>query len=152
MRTPYGKIPFTNFMMIECEKTIPCIMSFTCGVLFYIISRCLDYNIELSTEILQSGITVGAIFAGFDAVHKNTLLELNSGKFKRLKSTSYRKLLRTYIDSSLRVALLFIVSSFTFSFLPECLKGTWCFPAWLFLFLWMILTYWRINRIMRLLF
>lgn len=138
-------------MTITCEKWYPFILSVSCGIICYTLLRFIDHNIEVTDSLLQSGITVAAIFAGFDAVHKNTLIGLHNKNLERINSTNYRELLRSYIGASLNTSIIFIIASIIASLLPEHLIGIWCFPVWLTLFLWMILTFWRINRIMRLL-
>lgn len=138
-------------MTITCEKWCPFILSVSCGIISFFLLHFFNYNIDLTDSLLQSGITVAAIFAGFDAVHKNTLIGLQSDNINRINSTNYRELLRSYIDASLNTSIIFIISSIIASLLLKHLIGIWCFPVWLTLFLWMILTFWRINRIMRLL-
>ena len=56
------------------------------GTVLGIVLYNLNYVLYISSSILSSGITVGAIFAGFDVTQKTLLITLNSNKIKQIEN------------------------------------------------------------------
>ncbi len=107
------------------------------------------------TNMLGIGITVSAIFAGFDSVYRNNLLELQSKALKALNRTNLKQDLHSYISASMSSSMLVITYSFILLCFPEeniktlhtTLRGL-DFVIWLALIVFMLLCFRRIHSIM----
>lgn len=97
--------------------------------------------------IMQAGITLGSIFAGFDTVLKSTYLTLSTRGLAQLrKSKLNRKVLREIL-LSLIASLFFIAVCFINILLKmECFQGVrafiWCFGA-----IWMVISFFNVHRL-----
>lgn len=69
--------------------------------------------------MLSSGMTIGAIFAGFDGVHKSLLVGLNTPSLRQMKKTAYYDDILQYMASNLYWSLWFVIASFIFQWILD---------------------------------
>ena len=127
------------------------------GTVLGIVLYNFNYVLYISSSILSSGITVGAIFAGFDVTHKTLLITLNSNKIKQLENVkSYYNYLIGYMNANLKGALIFVIYSFILLHMIDSnqifnLAEHWwkpfAFALWLGCGTYMCTAFWRISSI-----
>lgn len=98
-------------MSLKNEKRYPMV----CGIIIALVGLGITWIgiIPCVTQtMLSSGMTIGAIFAGFDGVHKSLLIGLNTPLWRQIKQTEYFDDILSYMSSNLYWSLWFIVISF----------------------------------------
>ncbi|HIX89174.1 MAG TPA: hypothetical protein H9976_08680 [Candidatus Akkermansia intestinavium] len=106
------------------------------------------FDISLNGPLVEGGLTVGSIFAGFDAVHTNTLLTTRSRILEEVRRTKLKYDLVQYLESALSTSLYFIIISILLLMMPDTvLKNPITTAVWAFFATWMIATYHRIHSI-----
>ncbi|MCD8061199.1 MAG: hypothetical protein LUE13_02475 [Akkermansiaceae bacterium] len=74
---------------------------------------------SITQTMLSSGMTIGAIFAGFDGVHKSLLVGLNTPSLRQMKKTAYYDDILQYMASNLYWSLWFVIASFIFQWILD---------------------------------
>lgn len=145
---------FFGGMIMWWEKLYPvCLafgLTFVCFLLFY-----MDFDfmneVHINEAVLSAGITVGAVFAGFEAVEQGTLLQGVHKRFEKILNSEYGRLLLRYINESMISSLLFMaVSIFLLLIYSPALQSNmqYALPAWLFFLLYMLLSFYRCHTIL----
>lgn len=149
---------------LKIEQNYPKILGLIASVLGIVF---LSYGFLpcVSSSLLSAGITVGAIFAGFDAVHKTLIMSLDSPSLKKIRRTAYYNDLLNYTKSNLISSLSFIIISFIALLMletPICnelnsdtvqnKKNLYFLPhivtiIWIYLGVYMCASFFRINSI-----
>lgn len=97
-----------------------------------------------SADILNSSITLAAIFAGFLATAKSMLVSMSSPTLDKLKRTSFYGLLISYLAEAVWMAMLFCA----FCMLGYFVSGRGCLftVIWTTLAACSVLTWVRVTR------
>lgn len=113
---------------------------------------------SITQTMLSSGMTIGAIFAGFDGVHKSLLVGLNTPSLRQIKKTAYYDDILQYMASNLYWSLWFVIASFVFQWILDSpqwqqkeqlmlISTISINTIWLFLGAGMCASFARINKI-----
>lgn len=136
------------------ERAMPMSIAIATAIATYTIFS-IDWDIsaiiKLQESVLSAGITVGAVFAGFDAVERGALLDGVHKRFEKILESPYGNLLLSYIDSSLKSALAFIAVSFMLLLVDEAMRLVYLKYAlmlWLFSLVHMLLAFYRCHTIL----
>lgn len=120
-------------------------------------------SLTWGVEILSSSITLGAILCGFDSVHKNTLLTVESTLMKSIRSTGYISDVLASMRDFTFAAIIFVIISLSY-ILFFCNQAAplsnannegktliyshpYALFAWLFAFFYMILIFLYVHQL-----
>lgn len=123
------------------------------GVALAILAWLIDFGLpeESRKELLSATISIGGILAGFLGTAKTILLALPREVQQRLRSTGYMDNLTQYLGEamlgSLAVAAISVAGFFSISTKIPIQFAS----IWLGVFLFSVLAFWRVSRIMLLL-
>lgn len=107
-------------------------------------------NLNTHVDIFTPCITIGAIFASFNAVHNNSCVSLINGKAASLLNIQSIKDIIKSISRSAQSAILFTLASFFCHLLTKTHSGNislYAICCWAGIFVWMILSFLRIHHI-----
>lgn len=109
----------------------------------------IDAYVSMDENVFEASVAVGAIFAGFVTLSRDTVQSCSDPRMIRILKSSYGKLLKRYINSSFGTSVSFVVVSFVFLLLKNevieaHIRGVFC--TWFFFFCYMILSF-RRNRV-----
>lgn len=116
-----------------------------------------------NTGILSASITLGSILCGFDAVHKNTLLTIDSVLMKSIRTSKFLTLILAFMRDFSYIAIIFVITSIAYIVLfCSDFSSAYCglespnLPAyiyplalalWIFLLLYMLRLFLYIHRL-----
>lgn len=106
-------------------------------------------SMEIDKDVLSAGITVGAIFAGFDSIYRGAIFSIKGKLYEKIKNSGYFEIFLSYITSSVRASLIFVSVSLLMMLFYE--QRTSCNPwfetLWIVFGLHMFCAFVRINII-----
>lgn len=132
-------------MSLFQERHWPVAVAFLVAATLYIV--CFSWSIEidfLSDSVLSAGITVGALFVGFDSFHKSTIIGVQSALMRKIAETGYKDVLFSYITDSLFISLGFVIWSGILMCLPDVIPCELS-CSWVFSGLWMMFAFIRVH-------
>lgn len=141
---------------INKEIWMPLATALLASIIILLLNVYSNIRLIVNETLASASITVASIFAGFETINRNTIRTLDSRILKEIKENQpdYYRILLRYISDVLRSSILLIIFCLFLISEPYFLHNLGIIVAsiWGGLVTWMLVCFYRIHRIMEILY